>query len=228
MTGKGNRGLDGEVDVVLLAVGEEVGINGVFGDGVGGLDIGAVEDLATLLHIGDGESVRVEPLADRERAVVAEFEVHASGARLTVRTSDESPRLLGHKRDALAIDLLTLVDTDGVNLTTAGLDAGQNADILRDIGVAVDAEGRLGVCGCLCSTSLERSEKSWHNSDALRIISVKTRTETTRPYYGARLATAGVRLPLGNTGGGADGISLTHRDFKKNKNIRKIRIILHS
>ena len=218
MTGKGKRRLDGEVDAVLLAVGEEVSVDGLLVESLGILDIGAVEHLATLLHIGDFQGVRVEPLADRERAVVAEFEVHASGARLAVRTSDESPRLLGHKRDALAVDLLTLIDTHGVNLTTVGLGRGQHANILRDIGVTVDSEGRLGVCGCLCSTSLERSEKSWHNFNALRIISVRTRTETTRPYYGARLATAGVRLPLGNTGGGADGISHTYTnrgDFQK-------------
>lgn len=214
--------LDREVNVVSLAVREELGVDLVVLDDVGGLDIGAVEHLATLLHIRDMDGGRVEPLTDDERTVVAEFEVNASGARLTVRTCDEHPGFLRHIRKTLAVQLLTLIDANGVNLTAVDFGRSQHSLVLRDIRVTVDSEGRLSGCGCLCSTSLERSEKSWHNDNALRIISVIGHgiyPGTFAPHDD--IATAGVCLPLGNTGGGADGYPPLSQILKNFRKIRK-------
>lgn len=116
----------------------------------------------TLEHIRDFDAVGVEPLTDGEVAVVAEFEVDTSGARLTVGTSDESPRFFADIRDALAVGLRAFVDTNSVDLTTSGLFGGQHSHIRRDIRVTVNAEGRLSGCGCEAPVSLERGEKSSH------------------------------------------------------------------
>lgn len=119
--------------------------------------------MATALeHIRDFHGRRVEPLTDLERAVVAEFEVDTSGARLAVRTSDEGPRFFADIRDTLAVGLRPFVHTNSENLTTSGLGRGQHTHIGRHIGVTVNAEGRLSGCGCGASVSLKRGEKSSH------------------------------------------------------------------
>ena len=196
---RGRGGLDREVDAVLGAVREEVRVDLVVGYDVILVDVGAVEHPSRLLHVRDGERVRVNPLTDLKRAVGAEFEVDTSGARLTVRTSHEGPRFFRQVRKALLVRLLTLIDANCENRATTEFGGGQLPLVLDDVLVAVDTDGRLSVCGCVgAAISLQRGKESRHNFDALRIISVKTRTESTRPYgIWHRLATAGVRLPLG-------------------------------
>lgn len=161
--------LDREVNAVVLAVRNEVRVDLVVGDSIGLDDIGAVEHLASLLHIRDGERVGVKPLADLKRAVVTEFEVDTSGARLTVRTSHEGPRFFRQVRKALTIHLLTLIDADCEDLTATEFVSGQFAFVLGDILVTVDTNGRLSVCGCVASVSLKRGEKSSHFDKVLGV-----------------------------------------------------------